>query len=331
MAAAVRVQVPDAIKDYPKHILATVPHAKLVMQKEFMECPPWVAKPKPGVHFEVLREVAAGDTVAEAQSLRPIMLDQFPYYFIGASKKLCDHHLEHPSISRVHCAILHHQKGNVFVVDLDSANGVAVNGRRVKPREMVELRDGDTIKLGGSSRKFTLRLQAPVRRSDAPVEDLPIEPNRKKAKTETIAAEPGEAPVIEDATVTAAAPRSRRVYHLLIKHKDTANPVSKAPRNKGEAVTRSLTDAVAMAEFIRNGNTGADGTVQSVAHFVGLVKQFSECASAKKDGDMGAVVEGEQVEAIDSAIFALPTPLSVSHPTTSELGVHLFCWIPNDS
>ena len=68
---------------------------------------------------------------------------------IGRSKE-CDIQLADPNISRRHAEV--RQEGTAYwIVDLDSTNGVEVNGKRVK---RAKLRNGDTITLGETEITF---------------------------------------------------------------------------------------------------------------------------------------------------------------------------------
>lgn len=78
--------------------------------------------------------------------------------------------VEHPSASKQHAVVQFRyserknergeRKGEVrpYVIDLDSANGTRVNGEKVEGRRYVELRTGDILGLGESSREYVLLL-----------------------------------------------------------------------------------------------------------------------------------------------------------------------------
>ncbi len=68
---------------------------------------------------------------------------------IGRSKD-SDIRLEDPNASRRHAEV-RHEDGAYWLVDLDSTNGVAVNGRRTK---RVRLNEGDTITIGSTDLVF---------------------------------------------------------------------------------------------------------------------------------------------------------------------------------
>lgn len=78
-----------------------------------------------------------------------------------------DFRLRDRAVSRAHIRVL--REGSLFtLVDLDSPNGVYLNGHRVKSSE--PLADGDVIELG----QTLLRFQAAVEEAPAPAE--PVEP-----------------------------------------------------------------------------------------------------------------------------------------------------------
>ena len=54
--------------------------------------------------------------------------------------------LDHPSVSRNHLELFYDADGNVFLTDLNSANGTFVNGQRIK--NSVQLKPNDIVKAG---------------------------------------------------------------------------------------------------------------------------------------------------------------------------------------
>ncbi len=53
--------------------------------------------------------------------------------------------ITHPSISRHHCRVVRRPDGSVVIVDLDSANGLAINNGPVKAAQLLQ---GDLLRLG---------------------------------------------------------------------------------------------------------------------------------------------------------------------------------------
>lgn len=69
----------------------------------------------------------------------------------------CNITLEHPSISRYHLRIHTNPSSlKLSVVDLSSVHGTWVSGKRIQPGVPVKLKEGDTVKMGGSSRIYEL-------------------------------------------------------------------------------------------------------------------------------------------------------------------------------
>ena len=59
--------------------------------------------------------------------------------------------------TRVHAAIVHHHNGHVYVLDLGSAHGTTINGRRLVPKVPHKVLVGDTLVIGQSTRSYHLR------------------------------------------------------------------------------------------------------------------------------------------------------------------------------
>ncbi|EKX53889.1 hypothetical protein GUITHDRAFT_100853 [Guillardia theta CCMP2712] len=63
--------------------------------------------------------------------------------------------MEHPSVSRQH-AILQSEGQKVYILDLGSAHGTKVNSRNIEPERKVEVKDGDVLEFGASTRKYVI-------------------------------------------------------------------------------------------------------------------------------------------------------------------------------
>ncbi|KAL8230845.1 hypothetical protein R6Q57_000623 [Mikania cordata] len=69
----------------------------------------------------------------------------------------CHVTLGHPSISRHHLRVHSNPSLHMIsVVDLSSVHGTWVSGKRIEPGVKVVLKEGDTVKMGGSSRVYEL-------------------------------------------------------------------------------------------------------------------------------------------------------------------------------
>lgn len=89
---------------------------------------------------------------------------------MGRDEKVADYHIQHPSASKQHAVIqfryitktneFGERQGKVkpYLIDLESANGTKLNGKKVEPSKYVELLDGDVISFGESEREYVLML-----------------------------------------------------------------------------------------------------------------------------------------------------------------------------
>ncbi|HLL70918.1 MAG TPA: FHA domain-containing protein [Pyrinomonadaceae bacterium] len=82
-------------------------------------------------------------------------------YFKPGGKRLsvgratdCDLSLAHPSVSKIHAAILMNREGTLLVSDTGSVNGTYINGRRINYGEARQLEDGDVVGFGDVEVRF---------------------------------------------------------------------------------------------------------------------------------------------------------------------------------
>ncbi|HEV7906167.1 MAG TPA: FHA domain-containing protein [Pyrinomonadaceae bacterium] len=66
----------------------------------------------------------------------------------------CDLSLAHPSVSKIHAAILMNREGTLLVSDTGSVNGTYINGRRINYGEARQLEDGDVVGFGDVEVRF---------------------------------------------------------------------------------------------------------------------------------------------------------------------------------
>ena len=109
---------------------------------EFELPPEWAAEP---THQQALLEVEKGGEKVEA-----LQVGEHEMYTFGRSLT-CDFPLEHPSISRNHAVICHHENGGIYAIDLKSSHGTQINGKPLHPFEAVLLREGAALSFGASS------------------------------------------------------------------------------------------------------------------------------------------------------------------------------------
>ncbi|KAK5697795.1 hypothetical protein LTR17_023797 [Elasticomyces elasticus] len=95
-------------------------------------------------------------------------------WLCGRDKKVTDLLLEHPSTSKQHAVIQFRyitsinefgdksSKVKPYLIDLDSANGTKLNGKKVDGSKYVELLDGDVVGFGDSEREYVMMLPPPA-------------------------------------------------------------------------------------------------------------------------------------------------------------------------
>jgi smad nuclear-interacting protein 1 len=86
-------------------------------------------------------------------------------YLLGRNADIADIHLEHPSISSQHAVLQYRavpsgDKGALscqpYVMDLESTNGSFLNGVRIDAARYYQLRKGDVLRFGSSTREYVL-------------------------------------------------------------------------------------------------------------------------------------------------------------------------------
>jgi hypothetical protein len=65
--------------------------------------------------------------------------------------------LNHPSVSKIHGALVMNQEGTLFVADTGSTNGTYINGRRLAYGEKCHITDGDVVGFGDVEVRFKKR------------------------------------------------------------------------------------------------------------------------------------------------------------------------------
>jgi len=88
-------------------------------------------------------------------------------YLFGRETKVADISVHHPSLSKQHCVLQYRAlpdkndgenrvRCKPYLMDLKSTNGTFINGVRLDDARYYELRKGDVITLGSSSREYVL-------------------------------------------------------------------------------------------------------------------------------------------------------------------------------
>ena len=129
-------------------------------------------------------------------------------FWVAGRLAVCDLTLEHASASRRHAAVLHHRSGAFYVLDLGSAHGTFLDGKRLPAHEPALWRDGVPCVFGASSRTHVLHAG-----SGQPL--VPPRPSRADDGRPSAKAAPAprtNAPVLPaaPATVSATSPAAPR-------------------------------------------------------------------------------------------------------------------------
>lgn len=130
--------------------------------------PEWAGPPSSDLSFEVIRNGAELPSVNLSEMATKIFQSENRNFLVAGRQPTCDIQNEHPSVSREHIVVLFHQHtSQVFIYDLGSAHGTTVNRKRIPVRELLELRVGDTMVLGASSRMYVLAGPEELRPAEA--------------------------------------------------------------------------------------------------------------------------------------------------------------------
>jgi pSer/pThr/pTyr-binding forkhead associated (FHA) protein len=113
-----------------------------------------VTKPAPPEGPELESGALIGLRVLETGDVLPLIgRDNFTLGRAGEGQAVIPdidlgmYHAYDSGVSRMHAEVLLESDG-VYVLDLESANGTLVNGKRVEPQRSVAVRHGDVIQLG---------------------------------------------------------------------------------------------------------------------------------------------------------------------------------------
>ncbi|KAI8928068.1 hypothetical protein BC831DRAFT_450285 [Entophlyctis helioformis] len=128
------------------------------------EPPSWSKEPSDEYYFEVLKNGAIVDQTP---------LFKQPFLVVGRLPT-CDIGLEHQSVSRYHAIVQFKDDGTVHLYDLGSSHGTYLNKALVPRREYKQLRVGDMIRFGQSTRLYILQGPQPDEQSEPEVDDAEL-------------------------------------------------------------------------------------------------------------------------------------------------------------
>ncbi|KAA6417595.1 hypothetical protein WJX79_008560 [Trebouxia sp. C0005] len=239
--------------------------------------PPWASQPSRVSSLEVYSEEGA------QQEVFPV--DGKAFYTFGRESTAVDVVLSGAEASRTHAALVHHEDGKTYLIDLQSTHGTFVKGKRLPPNKPILLTDKAPITFGSSKQKYIFS----------------GETTGSKRKAEAVSS--GSA---------MQSKQTVRASHLLVKHRDVRRPSSwKEPQ-----VTRSKEEALAKIQQFRQQLTSGQ------SEFAKLAYEESHCSSAKRGGDLGEFGPGQMQKPFEEATYALKVG-ELSQPVFSDSGVHL--------
>ncbi|XP_058793624.1 peptidyl-prolyl cis-trans isomerase NIMA-interacting 1-like [Phymastichus coffea] len=100
--------------------------------------------------------------------------------------------------------------------------------------------------------------------------------------------------------------------HILVKHSGSRRPSSWREQN----ITRSKAEALELVKSYR------EKIVSGEANFGDLAGKYSDCSSAKRNGDLGPFCRGAMQKPFEEAAFALKVG-EISQPTDTDSGIHI--------
>jgi hypothetical protein len=108
---------------------------------------------RPTGHYRILIK-KPGEDRKEAELLGKYNISKKPHFLLGRNEG-CDIQVAHPSLSRYHCALVFLPEG-FMLVDLKSASGTYLNGKRLKPNVQTPLQPTEFFTVGKSTRQYFL-------------------------------------------------------------------------------------------------------------------------------------------------------------------------------
>ncbi|KAJ4459646.1 putative Smad nuclear-interacting protein 1 [Paratrimastix pyriformis] len=117
-----------------------------------------------------------------------IYLHRHPGFMFGRDRRIADIPLDHPSCSAQH-AVLYYREikeeredGRVrkvvkpFLMDLGSTNGTQISGEKMEDHRYYEIREGDVVKFGFSTREYVFMVEGGKLADDVAAAREPAEP-----------------------------------------------------------------------------------------------------------------------------------------------------------
>ncbi|EGG13496.1 hypothetical protein DFA_11257 [Cavenderia fasciculata] len=239
-------------------------------------CPPWATVP------DFPAYLVTKDTNER------IDLNKEKYLIFGRNKDHCNIVIDHPSVSRIHAALIYHGANNRFyLIDLQSSSGTYVNGEKIAVHAPASIKEDFTMRFGDDQKEFTLK--------GANLKQSSSSSSSSKSKK-------------ENSGLTKVQCR-----HLLVKHRESRNPRSWRQENE---ITRTKEEAMVKLQGYRDMITSGSHKFDELAH------KYSDCSSAKRGGDLGFFTRGQMQKAFEDASFALQVG-EMTEIVSTDSGVHI--------
>ncbi|KAK4537523.1 hypothetical protein CDCA_CDCA12G3548 [Cyanidium caldarium] len=198
--------------------------------------------------------------------------------------------VDEPSVAELHAAVaFHREHRRPFLIDL-GVGRTRVAGKAVEAWKPTPVPDGGAIELGEADVRVQVHLRA--------AED-PHAGDKRRATESSVGREGARV----------------RARHILIKHRDVRNPVS---RRTGEAVWRTPAEARQLLERVR------ERIVRHGESFERVAQAESDCSSYKRGGDLGWFAFAAMQRPFSEAAFEmLDAPGDISGIVETASGFHL--------
>ncbi|GFH49082.1 smad nuclear-interacting protein 1 [Chaetoceros tenuissimus] len=130
--------------------------------------PPEARTPNTKWRLYVFRKQNPNDKKSsDGELIETLHISKQSAYLFGRETKVADIAVHHPSLSKQHCVIQYRAlpdkndreqrvRCKPYLMDLGSTNGTFINGVRMDDARYYELRKGDVITLGSSTREYVL-------------------------------------------------------------------------------------------------------------------------------------------------------------------------------
>ncbi|EIE20611.1 parvulin-type peptidyl-prolyl cis-trans isomerase [Coccomyxa subellipsoidea C-169] len=163
--------------------------------------PSWASQPSRTASLKVKSQ--------SGELIESFPIDTKAFYLFGRIPETSDITLSDSSCSRSHAALVHHEDGRLFLIDLQSSQGTHLDGRRIPPNKPTQISNASVLTFGNLTQQYVVECETAGTK-------------RKKPDNENM----------DKGTV--------RASHLLVKHRDSRRPSSW----KEPTVTRSKEEAL---------------------------------------------------------------------------------------